>query len=1559
MSHLRDTSTSRTFYRLIVVPLILALLLQLWPVPLVLSLPSGLENPWPIPSLGQPEPQNLTLLGPPAAFAQTPALEISKSAPAFVNQGELLLYTLHITNTGDAEAAGVVVTDTIPSLGTYTIYAPPQDGAVGVTANSSGDWFYGHVSGTDYIRWLTADAFIPGASGLPAGGTATLYFYVRVVEPVPDQTLIINSDYIARAESIDPITGNSTETRVNAPDWAIGKTVSSATVQPGEYLTYTITASNDGHLAASGLYTITDEIPENTTLVSYSAPGTPTGNAVTWAFSETLGISAGRVVSYVVQVSEPLTDGISIINDTYSVRGANVYTGAIGSPVTTTVQAPVLNVTKTDQRDTIWPGGTLTYTLSYSNSGSASATGVVLTDTLDGNTSFVASVPPPSGGPASAPYWSLGYLPAGSSGSILITVTVASPLMSGTTLTNTATIASSQGYSDEAIDTTTVLGTPVLNLVKEASAGVIEPGELITYTISYSNSGDAPAIGVKITDTIDANTIFQSATPGYNGNYVWDFPLLWPSATHQITVTVRVADSLPNGTILTNDAIIGATGNITDADQALVTVQSAPILHLAKQASQPIINPGDILTYTIWYSNTGNAPATGVVITDDLPAELYLWSANPVPSGGDDQQQTWNISGVPVGGPYSITLVVTSENVIGDLTPLTNRVTMSSVETTTLATDKTVTVYAVELDVDKTATPGTVQANEVVAYTVTVANTGHAAAEQVRITDTLPISIVQSSVISSASPGVQLDGVATSPPDYVWTSPTLAGGSSITISLSGRLLQSPWPSTGAWLTNTVIAASDQLEIDTTNNTTSVMNLGVPNDPYTLILTPSLTETTVGTNVSVTAEVRDEYGNPVLDGTAVGFSSSPVGSGVSPSSATTTNGMANTTLSSVVSATVTVTGTAGTASDSAQVLFRPGPLHHFAIQVASPQTAGVAFTAVITALDQYGNVVDFNGSVALADATGSLTPNSATLLNGQGTQSVTVYTATPADTITATWGTGPVITGVSNSFSVLPGAPVRLTVAVAPTSLRVCQTASVSTTVADQWGNLLPNQSVNLSLVPMGGSGTLSPSSGSTGATGIFASTLSATGAGSLRIYGEASGGTPNNGATMPLIAISQPAIPATLNLDVAPNPLYTGGATAVVTATVTDCLGQSAGQVVTFTVSNPSLAWFPGPSGTYTATTDATGVATATLTSNSTPASGLVGLTAEVEGLSDNTILYVEVPPTPLLTIAKQANPPTGNVRFGQTITYTLIARNLGQGEATGVVISDTLPGGVGMVSRTTSAGTITSDTPLNVTAASLPGGGIVTVTVQVTVTEGVSGTMLYNQASVVSNETAPEFSSMVSHRVITSTGSKVFLPIIFNNWSDTSQPGPTNANLIIESIDFVGGAPAQDGDRYHVQVVVRNIGTESVTQDFWVDLYLNPVSTPTPNQPWQSLSGSGSDGVILCPYDATCYGRAWYVTTDLGPGGTVTLSTQMPPDQRYDRWPAEGVPYVESRHNPIVALVDSWGNSYGAVYENDETDNLSTPISGAGAALAGPGIAPPTLAPGSAGGTRPTLPTR
>src|SRR5436309_2829252 len=137
----------------------------------------------------------------------------------------------------------------------------------------------------------------------------------------------------------------------------------------------------------------------------------------------------------VVRVASPLANGTSITNSTYSID-SHLTTPVAGAAVSTTASsAPLLADSNTHSLHDALPICNLTYTLSYSNTGNANATGVVLTDTVPANTTFVSATA--SGTLATGVVtWSPGILAAGASGSVQMVVRVASPLANGTLITN-------------------------------------------------------------------------------------------------------------------------------------------------------------------------------------------------------------------------------------------------------------------------------------------------------------------------------------------------------------------------------------------------------------------------------------------------------------------------------------------------------------------------------------------------------------------------------------------------------------------------------------------------------------------------------------------------------------------------------------------------------------------------------------------------------------------------------------------------------------------------------------------------------------------------------------------------------------------------------------------------------------------------------------------------------------------------------------------------------------------------------------------------------------------
>src|SRR5207247_1558561 len=580
-----------------------------------------------------------------------PVLAVSASdAPDPVVAGGTITYTLGYSNTGSSGATGVVLSDTVPVNTTF------------VSATGGGSLAAGIVT------W--------SIGSLAAGGSGSVQLVVRVASPLANGTVITDGTYSIDSIETAPISGVAITTIVtSAPVLAVSATDAPDPVAAGGTITYTLGYSNTGNSGATGVV-LSDTIPVNTTFVSATGGGALSAGIVTWSIGSLAAGGSGSV-QLVVRVASPLANGTVITDGTYSID--SIETAPISGVAITTIvtSAPVLAVSATDAPDPVAAGGTITYTLGYSNTGNSGATGVVLSDTIPVNTTFVSAT---GGGALSAGIvtWSIGSLAAGGSGSVQLVVRVASPLASGTVITDgTYSIDSVEiaPVSGAAI-TTTVTSTPVLAVTATDAPDPVVAGGTITYTLSYSNTGNSGATGVILADTIPVNTTFVSATGGGSlsaGVVTWSIGPLAAGASGSVTLAVGVASPLANGTVITD-----GTYSIDSIETAPIsgvaittTVTSAPVLAVTATDTPDPVVAGGTIAYTLGYSNTGNSGATGVVLSDTIPVNTTFVSA----TGGGALSAgivTWSIGSLAAGASSSVQLVVRVASPLANGTVITD-----------------------------------------------------------------------------------------------------------------------------------------------------------------------------------------------------------------------------------------------------------------------------------------------------------------------------------------------------------------------------------------------------------------------------------------------------------------------------------------------------------------------------------------------------------------------------------------------------------------------------------------------------------------------------------------------------------------------------------------------------------------------------------------------------------------------------------------------------------------------------------------------------------------------
>ena len=286
----------------------------------------------------------------------------------------------------------------------------------------------------------------------------------------------------------------------------------------------------------------------------------------------------------------------------------------------------------------------ITYAISFSNTGSASATGVQVSDAIPANTTYVSANPapasaPPVGGTGTVT-WNLGTLPVGGSGTLFLVVQVASGLPSGTILTNGnyAIVSNEVPSTSGNIVSTTVSGP--LAISKVDSPDPLPAGGTITYQLTYANNGTVAASGVVITESYDPNLTFVSSTPapdaGFNNQ--WTIGTLAAGASGTIAITASLPAGLPNGTLIANLASITDTpGN--GASAGSVTTVNQPVLTISETDSPDPVASGGTLTLTITYTNAGTTTLTGVTVFHTYDSNLTFVSAVPSPNAGTTD--TW------------------------------------------------------------------------------------------------------------------------------------------------------------------------------------------------------------------------------------------------------------------------------------------------------------------------------------------------------------------------------------------------------------------------------------------------------------------------------------------------------------------------------------------------------------------------------------------------------------------------------------------------------------------------------------------------------------------------------------------------------------------------------------------------------------------------------------------------------------------------------------------------------------------------------------------------------
>ncbi len=661
-----------------------------------------------------------------------PYLEIGKDDLRLtVRPGETLAYVITITNTGNQDAAGIRVTDTLPA-----------GVAFGLASNN------GEEVEPGLVVWP--------AFNLSGGGGKTSRILIATVDtPLPaavaaltnTATLCDSRGFTAAALDVDAVDAR--------PALVLAKSAAVTTTVPGALLTYTLTLTNTGNQAAVGVR-LTDTLPAAVTFVAASHAGTESAPGhVTWpAFDLPGGLSVSRVLT--VAVKPTLPAGVEwLIN---AAQAADQQGDAATAQHATFVTAtPALALAKSDDRLVVGPGQTLTYRLVITNTGNRTATGVRLSDALPAEVAFVAAS---HGGNQTAPgfvAWPAFDLPGGASTTRFLTVTVRTPFPSAANaITNTATVGDEAANTATAADTDIVDAAPAWQLTKDDGQSTAAPGATLIYRLTITNTGNQLATGVTLTDTLPAHTTFVLASDG--GSQPTPGVVVWPpfdlpggaSATRLLIVTVNTPLPAAVAT-LTNTATLCDARGFTAAALDVDAVDARPALVLAKSAAVTTTVPGALLTYTLTLTNTGNQAAVGVRLTDTLPAAVTFVAASHAGTESAPGHVTWPAFDLPGGLSVSRVLTVAVKPTLpAGVELLVNTARADAARSYTAMTQHALRVVAApDLVITKTDHGIAPRPGEILLYTLAYTNAGVQEATGVVIAETVPAHTAFDTAVSS------------------------------------------------------------------------------------------------------------------------------------------------------------------------------------------------------------------------------------------------------------------------------------------------------------------------------------------------------------------------------------------------------------------------------------------------------------------------------------------------------------------------------------------------------------------------------------------------------------------------------------------------------------------------------------------------------------------------------------------------------------------------------------------------------------------------------------------
>ncbi len=649
--------------------------------------------------------------------------------------------TLSGTKFNDLDSDGVRDAGEGPVAGVTVFIDADQDGVLDGDTNANGVQDVGEIiteryTATDAFGNYTFNGVALGTWQIdeivPAGSTQTTGAF---------ETATISS--LGQVVIVDPIGNHYPVPRiaidkafVNVTDGPDGGSASTTVINgAGDIANYTIRVTNNGETALTNVV-VTDALADAGVVTAVLSGGFNAGDA-----NSNNVLDIGETWQYTAR--QTATQGDIDTNgggDSDKDNSATVVATAQGTAntvtATDTAAAPIipaasLAITKVfdgytgGDNDSLgdFAGDIANYTITVTNTGNQTLTGVVATDPLTGSNVPVGTLAPGQSYTFNTQYvLTQADLDGGG---------VAGP---DHDIDNTATAVSNQTGPASASAVAPLVYDPSIAIVKSvldvdgdgAGGSVDAAGDVIMYRVVVTNTGNVTLTNVTVVDpltglNITGVTLAPGASQTFDSSYTAtqaDIDTNGGTGDGDVDNTAT-ADSAQTGPVSDSEDVPIIQDPSLVVDKAFINVTGGNNNGVADVA-------GDVINYSILVTNTGNQTLTNVIVTDPLTG-LDVNVGTLAPGASATLYEHYTVTQADLdgkgGGDGDVDNTATADS---DQTPPDD----DSVQVPL--------VYAPSLNITKDASVagGTADAaGELINYSITVANTGNTTLTGVTVTD--------------------------------------------------------------------------------------------------------------------------------------------------------------------------------------------------------------------------------------------------------------------------------------------------------------------------------------------------------------------------------------------------------------------------------------------------------------------------------------------------------------------------------------------------------------------------------------------------------------------------------------------------------------------------------------------------------------------------------------------------------------------------------------------------------------------------------------------------------